>query len=213
MWNRNIRVVIIPSILTLAFLGQSNSSFIQLFNKSLPLVLWLGGSGSVVYSTSKHHYEQLKWGNNLGLITITMSLAVNALVTGLIVFKIFKVYCEVKPFYGQSFGASGGSKLRLVIFILIESWMAFFCIQVARVVASLVSTQAAMSAAQPIIGIYQMFNVINIILSLYYLLILLITSVWLEHNTYDHPGAGCNGIVFPRREFIGRSYQQSALWV
>ena len=183
------------------------------FNKLLPLVLWLGDSGAVVYNTSQHQFERIVWGYILTLITVTMSLAVNALVTGLIVFKIFKVYCESKPSYDQSFSASGGSKLRLVIFILIESWMPLFCIQVARLVVTFVWTQAAINAAQPIISIYEMFNVINIILSLYYLLILLITWIWLEHDTYDHPGAGCNGIVFPRREVVGRNYQQSALWV
>ena len=125
------------------------------FNKLLPLVLSLGSSGSVVYNPL-HQFEQFEWGNILTLVTITMSLAANALVTGLIVFKIFKVYCKVKPFYGQSFGASGGSKLRLVIFILIESWMALFYIQVALMVVSFVSMQAATNAVQPIFAVYQM---------------------------------------------------------
>ena len=65
-------------------------------------------------------------------------MVVNALVTGLIVFKILKVFLEVKPnFVEQTLGSlssTGGPKLRHIIFIIIESGMALFAIQLVRVV-------------------------------------------------------------------------------
>ena len=93
--------------------------------------------------------------------SIGLSLTVNAIVTGLIVFKIFKVYMEVKPLYNQTFGATGGSKLPSVIFIIIESGFALFCIQLALLVANILPTQSALNAAKPITGIYTMLTVIT----------------------------------------------------
>ena len=93
-------------------------------------------------------------------------MTVNALVTGLIVFRIFKVFQEVKACTSddQCLGVTGGSTLRRVIFILIESGMALFSIQLARLVATIVyvltGTNASLSALHLIIGIHQMLNVI-----------------------------------------------------
>lgn len=87
-----------------------------------------------------------------------MSLAVNALVTGLIVFKILKVYQAVN---GQPFGVSGGSNLRSVIFVIIESGMMLFCIQLVWLVISVIPTTTnVLEAYQPIFAIYKMFIVI-----------------------------------------------------
>lgn len=78
----------------------------------------------------------------------------NALVTGLILFKIIKVYLEVKP----SLGIIAGSKLRPVIFMLIESGMAMFTIQLARLVLDIMRTDAV-KVDEPIAFVYQMINV------------------------------------------------------
>ena len=78
------------------------------------------------------------WGGTLGLTGLAASMVVNALVTGLIVFKILKVFLSVKATsVEQTFGSlssTGGPKLRHIIFIIIESGMALFAIQLARVV-------------------------------------------------------------------------------
>ena len=113
-----------------------------------------------------------------------VSMAVNALVTGLIVFKILKVFLEVKatsaelsPSLGSlssSFG--GGAKLRHIIFVIIESGMTLFVIQVIRVVYVILEVAKPDAPQQPglnfITAINQMFNVnikiCSILLLLFY---------------------------------------------
>ena len=103
---------------------------------------------------------------------LTLSMTVNALVTGLIVFRIFKVFREVKTGTpdDQILGATGGSTLRCVIFILIESGMALFSIQLARLVVTIMTTNAANDAYYLIAGIHEMLNVIiiSVIATLFY---------------------------------------------
>lgn len=58
-----------------------------------------------------------------------MILVLNPLMTGLMVFKIVETYWQVKPLYSQIFGVTrGGSKLRPIIFMIIESGMKLFAI-------------------------------------------------------------------------------------
>jgi hypothetical protein len=64
---------------------------------------------------------------------------VNTLVTGLIAFKILKVFLEVKANTTTvertlPVGTTGGTKLRHVIFIIIESGMALLAVQLGRFV-------------------------------------------------------------------------------
>ena len=62
-------------------------------------------------------------------------MVVNALATGLIVFKILEVFLEIKATSVEGMlGSSGSLKLRRIIFIIIESGMALFAIQLVRVV-------------------------------------------------------------------------------
>jgi hypothetical protein len=99
--------------------------------------------------------------NRLIEISLVLSLTVNALATGLIVFRITKVYWEVRPTPDQkTLGSTGGSKLLPIIFIIIESGMALFAIQLARLVATLVWTDLALDVDQIFIGIHEMLNVI-----------------------------------------------------
>ena len=94
------------------------------------------------------------------LPSLAISLTVNALVTGLIVFRVFKVFREVvgsiKDQY--SVGITGGSKLHRVMFILIESGMVLFSIQMVRFVLTIVPTEP--SYLLLFIGMQQMLNVI-----------------------------------------------------
>jgi hypothetical protein len=98
-------------------------------------------------------------------------MAVNALMTGLIVFKIIKVFLGLKSTSVErtlgSLSSTGGSKLRHVIFIIIESGMALFAIQLVRVVLTILLAQTESSGftgpwvgTELVIPIHQMFNVI-----------------------------------------------------
>ena len=73
------------------------------------------------------------------LTALAASMAVNILVTGLIVFKILKVFLEVKATsvertLGSLSSNPGSTKLQHIIFIIVESGMALFAIQLVRIV-------------------------------------------------------------------------------
>ena len=100
-------------------------------------------------------------------------MVVNALVTGLIVFKILMVHLEVRGLRAtsveQTLGSlnSTGPKLRQIIFIIIESGMVLFAIQMVRVViTTLFELQAGPAppslqiASNLVISIHQALNVI-----------------------------------------------------
>ena len=95
------------------------------------------------------------------LTGIALSLIVNAFVTGLIVLRIFMVYQEVKPTSTETtLGATGGRKLRSIMFILIESGMALFSMQLVRLVLGLFYSQnVAMEGYDITLGIDQMLHV------------------------------------------------------
>jgi len=98
--------------------------------------------------------------NTLLIASLALSMIVNALVMCLIVFKIFKVFREVKfttTLDEKSLGIAGGSKLWSIMFVIIESAMALFSIQLARVVVSTsLGTTAAFDAFGLITGIHEM---------------------------------------------------------
>ena len=105
----------------------------------------------------------------LGLTSFAVSMTVNALVTGLIVFKIIKVFREVKNTVDDRIlGMTGGSTLRRIIFVLTESGMLLFSIQIAQLVLYVVITytvdDAADDAYELIVHLnqLQMLNVIII---------------------------------------------------
>ena len=91
---------------------------------------------SIVKSTVDSLIATANWGEKLIITSLAISLTVNAVLTGLIVLRIVKVYWEVRPTSeDRDLGAGGGNgKLRSIIFIIIESGMAMFSIQLVRVV-------------------------------------------------------------------------------
>ena len=96
-----------------------------------------------------------------------LSMIVNALVTGLVVFRIFRVFRGVKGTYSsneQTLGATGDRKLRSIIFILIESGMALFAIQLAWLTVSfiLLKHTGVEGGYLLILPIHQMLHVIVI---------------------------------------------------
>lgn len=127
----------------------------------------------------------------------TISMTVNALVTGLIVIRILKVFRQVKVATEPdlSLNDAPGSTLGSIIFVVIESGMVLFSIQLVRLVVYAIQTPTAYEAYLLVVPIHEMLNVIigSVITTI---LILLITWIWLGHNTYTHSGAGLNGIVF-----------------
>ena len=144
-------------------------------------------------------------------------MAVNALVTGLIVFKILKVFLEVKATLTsveQTLGSTGGTILRHVIFIIIESGMALFAIQLVRVVLFILEESEMLSynsqnSIYLVIGIHQMLNVIMRSVHFYLFFFLLITFTWLGHRTNNNLCAGFNEIVLRRPGFFKGSCRKS----
>ena len=125
-------------------------------------------SGQWAYVTQNSSAAPIvEWSTDLLWTCLALSLTVNATVTGLIVFKIMKVYLDAKPTLSEkNLGATGGGrKLRSIIFILIESAMALFAIQLGRLVLGVISplmnsSGAAASILESFISIKKMLNVI-----------------------------------------------------
>ena len=111
--------------------------------------------------TGEHQFTYIPWTETLVVISLVMSMTVNAMVTTLIVFKIVKVFREVNS---TSITQSGTcSLLRRVMFVIIESGMALFSIQLARLVATILAIlmgERAYSALMLSSFIHQMVNVI-----------------------------------------------------
>ena len=131
----------------------------------LPLVMWTTALGGEVIGQGA--ILTTLWSNALSLATTIASMTVNALATGLIVFKIFKVSCQVKDITtsGEKYLAvTGGRKLHSIIFIIIESGMALFAIQLARVVLAAIWLNGNSEIEVPyslIVPIHEMLNVIT----------------------------------------------------
>ena len=100
-------------------------------------------------------------------------MAVNTLATGMIVLRILKA-TGVKPTsVERTLGSAGGNKFRHIMFIIIESSMALFAIQLVRVVLGFISVpveqQPFIQAAYDfVIAINEMLNVINIRFHFYF---------------------------------------------
>ena len=178
VWGRNFRVVIIPSILTLAYLGLSiYFDLLPDFN-ILPLGIWSAGVGAAIFFPGDIRQTTL-WGFIATDTSLAISMVVNALVTGLIVYRIFKVFRElqqVSTSTEKSLGVRviGGRKLRSIIFVIIESGFALFLIQLVRVTLTLPplfwKSTPIYDALTFIMVTHQMFNVIItlVIINLYF---------------------------------------------
>ena len=90
-------------------------------------------------------------------------MAVNTLMTGMIVFRLLKA-TGVKPTsVERTLGSTEGNKFRHIMFIIIESGMALFAIQLVRLVLALIPVQPFLDIAEDfVIVINQMLNVIII---------------------------------------------------
>ena len=123
---------------------------------------------------SSQFYRQGKilesfWGANLVLAGLVITMTVNALATGLIVFRIFVVFREIRVASDdQVSGATHGTKLRSIIFVLIESGLLLLSIQLARLVVTIFLNSGngvdsdSESAFALIVYIHQQLNVIRL---------------------------------------------------
>ena len=158
MWGRNTRVIVVPSILAIGFLGQSTHYPHLLkpadFSK-LPLACWaMYTSGLQLVPTTHISYVGFVAG-------LSISIAVNALMTALIVFKILKVFWQIKTISNdQILGVTGGSTLWHIVFVIIESGIVLLFIQVFRIVALVMKTDAANNAYSITVSMHNAFNVI-----------------------------------------------------
>ena len=125
--------------------------------------MWTTGLGG--QSIVQNAILQTSWASALTVASLIASMTVNALATGLIVFRIFKVFREVKDNTTSDEKSSGVTRLHSIIFIIIESGMALFAIQVARVVLDIILLQnpnlAWEGAYDLIVPIHEMLNVIT----------------------------------------------------
>ena len=190
MWGQNIRVAIIPSFFAVAYLGQS--IYLHSISRSQlsPLATWLAQNGALQFVEGE--LWDYYWGTTVALTSFALSMAVNTLVTGLIVFKILKVFLEVNAIsVERTLGSAWDTKLRQIIFIIIESGVALFAIQLVRVLLfiMLIHWQDVLSANLQIssyfvIGIHQMFNVI--IKSVHFYFFCLTDNIYLTRASHQH---------------------------
>jgi hypothetical protein len=167
-----------------------------------PLAIWLGSDSQLTVSldnsaaiwTSTDKWAEGSMGLNFlessyrnGIIldpllitSFALSMAVNAMMTTSIVIKILKVFLEVKS-------STGDTKLRHVVFIIIESGMALFAIQLVRVVLSCLQLSPSTTLAFNLtIGINQMFNVIIISVHFSGYIFCFANNIYLARASHQH---------------------------
>ena len=111
------------------------------------------------------------WPNAVFITGLVASMGVNALMTGMIAFRIILKATGVIPTsVERTLGSTEGNKFRHIMFIVIESGMALFAIQLVRVVLAFISVPAEQApflqdAEDFVVVINQMLNVIIIMKS------------------------------------------------
>ena len=79
------------------------------------------------------------WPDTVFITGLAASMAVNTLATGMIVFRILKA-TGVKPTsVERTLSSTGGNKFRHIMFMIIESGMALFAIQLVRIILLFIS--------------------------------------------------------------------------
>ena len=164
VWGKNIRIVIIPSFLAITLLGQSIHLHLIRRFQLLPPATWL----AVASSFNLPNYDTNGWPTNTVFTTgLAASMAVNSLMTGMIMFRILKATGFKPTSVEQTLGSTEGNKFRHIMFIIIESGMALFAIHLFRVVLSTITVSLEQlpflqATADFVIVINEMLNVIII---------------------------------------------------
>ena len=107
------------------------------------------------------------WSSTVFTTGLAASMAVNALMTGMIVFRILKATGVQPTSIERTLGSTEGNKFRHIMFIIIESGMALFAIQLVRIVLGFITVPAeqypfVVTAEDFVVVINQMLNVIII---------------------------------------------------
>ena len=139
--------------------------------------------------------------NTLFTTGLAASTTVNALTTGMIVFRIFKVTraMPTTTSFEQTLGSTGGRKFRHIMFIIIESGMALLAIQVVRMLQPFIPDQIIgerITAGNFLTAINQVLNVI-IIRSVFFCFFCVSDNhdIYLTgHRTNDYFCAGSNEV-------------------
>ena len=123
------------------------------------------------------------WPGVLFLTGLAASMVVNALVTGMIVFRILKV-TRARPST-----LTGGNKFRHIMFIIIESGMALFAIQLVRIVLSFISVPVEQAnyfkgAYDIVVSINQVL-IVNIIRSIYFYFFCFADNIYLDRESHQ----------------------------
>ena len=154
-------------------LRSVNLSSFQLFGFNLlPPATWLATPYS---GNADKNNDASYWTTTMFITGLAASMAVNALVTSMIVIKILKAKGVEPTSVERTLGSTVGSKYRHIMFIIIESGVALFAIQLVRFVLEFVSVPVEQSpflqaAFDIVVVINQMLNV-NIIRSSFLLLL------------------------------------------
>jgi hypothetical protein len=125
VWNRKLSVVVVPSILALISLGKSK---ICLQTVSLRLTQVEGGILTVVGEMATPPQDAGGWftpiGFPIGLASLSVSLALNAILTGLLVFKIAKASLVLRHSHARVM-----PDITYLISIIVESGLVLFMAQ------------------------------------------------------------------------------------
>ena len=121
---------------------------------------------------------------------LAASMVVNTLVTGMIVFRILKVTGAMpSTSVERTLGSTGRNKFRHIMFIVIESGMALFAIQLVRFVLGFISVPVEqepffLAGFNIVIAINQMLNVI-IIRSLHFYIFCFADNIYLARALHQ----------------------------
>ena len=130
----------------------------------MPPATWLATAFS---GNDDNDNDASYWPNTVFITGLAASMAVNALMTGMIAFRILKATGVRPTSVERTLGSTEGNKFRHIMFIIIESGMGLFAIQLVRIVLSFIPVPAEQlplfqAAGDIVVAINQMLNVINI---------------------------------------------------
>jgi hypothetical protein len=139
-----------------------------------PLATWL--AAGFAQTIAHGQLIEYSWEPPTLVADFILSIAVNTLVTGLIVFRILKVFLKVEAAttsVERTLGTTwaGTKLLRHIVFMIIESGMALLFVQLDRITFftllfrnkfKLDGYGAALDGYEIFVGINEMFNVISI---------------------------------------------------
>ena len=113
----------------------------------------------------------------------------------------------------RTLDSTGSTKLRHIIFVLIESGMTLLVIQIVRLVLVIIDPNtyngSVSDALQYFIAINEMFNVIIRSVHFYFFCFTEIFT-WLGNHTNNNFGAGDNEIVLRRQRILQGSCRKSS---